>query len=141
MINYNYEVDFLLDNEVDYTKWIEAVIKSENKELNEINYIFCNDDYLLEINKQYLEHDYYTDIISFDYTEGDVVSGDIFISIERVKENAIDLNTPFDEELKRVIIHGVLHYCGYKDKSAKEEEMMRLKEDEKIKMFHVKHDI
>ncbi|MFK7049664.1 Endoribonuclease YbeY [Flavobacterium columnare] len=141
MINYNYEVDFLLDNEVDYTKWIEAVIKSENKELNEINYIFCNDDYLLEINKQYLEHDYYTDIISFDYTEEDVVSGDIFISIERVKENAIDLNTPFDEELKRVIIHGVLHYCGYKDKSAKEEEMMRLKEDEKIKMFHVKHDI
>ncbi|OWP84129.1 rRNA maturation RNase YbeY [Flavobacterium davisii] len=141
MINYNYEVDFLLDNEVDYTKWIEVVIKSENKELNEINYIFCNDDYLLEINKQYLEHDYYTDIISFDYTEGDVVSGDIFISIERVKENAIDLNTPFDEELKRVIIHGVLHYCGYKDKSAKEEEMMRLKEDEKIKMFHVKHDI
>ncbi|MFK7033142.1 rRNA maturation RNase YbeY [Flavobacterium oreochromis] len=140
MINYNYETNFLLSNEVDYTEWIKTVIESENKELNEINYIFCNDEYLLEINKQYLDHDYYTDIISFDYTENNLIAGDIFISIDRIKENAIDLGVSFDEELKRVIIHGVLHYCGYKDKTSSEEELMRLKEDEKIKMFHVKHN-
>ncbi|MFK7001486.1 rRNA maturation RNase YbeY [Flavobacterium oreochromis] len=140
MINYNYETNFLLSNEVDYTEWIKTVIESENKELNEINYIFCNDEYLLEINKQYLDHDYYTDVISFDYTENNLIAGDIFISIDRIKENAIDLGVSFDEELKRVIIHGVLHYCGYKDKTSSEEELMRLKEDEKIKMFHVKHN-
>ncbi|MFK7058683.1 rRNA maturation RNase YbeY [Flavobacterium oreochromis] len=140
MINYNYETNFLLSNEVDYTEWIKTVIESENKELSEINYIFCNDEYLLEINKQYLDHDYYTDVISFDYTENNLIAGDIFISIDRIKENAIDLGVSFDEELKRVIIHGVLHYCGYKDKTSSEEELMRLKEDEKIKMFHVKHN-
>ncbi|MBF6653800.1 rRNA maturation RNase YbeY [Flavobacterium columnare] len=140
MINYNYETNFLLENEIGYTEWIESVVKSEDKELNEINYIFCDDEYLLQINKQYLDHDYYTDVISFDYTEEGLIAGDIFISIDRVKENASSLGVSFEEELKRVIIHGVLHYCGYKDKSSEEEETMRLKEDEKIKMFHVKHD-
>ncbi|AEW86574.1 rRNA maturation RNase YbeY [Flavobacterium columnare] len=140
MINYNYETNFLLENEIGYTEWIESVVKSEDKELNEINYIFCDDEYLLQINKQYLDHDYYTDVISFDYTEEGLIAGDIFISIDRVKENASSLGVSFEEELKRVIIHGVLHYCGYKDKSSEEEKMMRLKEDEKIKMFHVKHD-
>ncbi|OOB83486.1 rRNA maturation RNase YbeY [Flavobacterium columnare] len=140
MINYNYETNFLLENEIGYTEWIESVVKSEDKELNEINYIFCDDEYLLQINKQYLDHDYYTDVISFDYTEEGLITGDIFISIDRVKENASSLGVSFEEELKRVIIHGVLHYCGYKDKSSEEEETMRLKEDEKIKMFHVKHD-
>lgn len=137
MINYNYETNFLLDNEIAYTEWIESVIESENKELNEINYIFCDDEYLLEINKQYLDHDYYTDVISFDYTEEGLIAGDIFISIDRVKENASNLGISFEEELKRVVIHGVLHYCGYKDKNPIEEEIMRSKEDEKIKMFHV----
>ncbi|AMA50526.1 MULTISPECIES: rRNA maturation RNase YbeY [Flavobacterium] len=140
MINYNYETNFLLDNEIAYTEWIESVIESENKELNEINYIFCDDEYLLEINKQYLDHDYYTDVISFDYTEEGLIAGDIFISIDRVKENASNLGISFEEELKRVVIHGVLHYCGYKDKNPIEEEIMRSKEDEKIKMFHVKHN-
>ncbi|MEB3801414.1 rRNA maturation RNase YbeY [Flavobacterium columnare] len=140
MINYNYETNFLLENEIGYTEWIESVVKSEDKELNEINYIFCDDEYLLQINKQYLDHDYYTDVISFDYTEEGLIAGDIFISIDRVKENASSLGISFEEELKRVIIHGVLHYCGYKDKSSEEEKTMRLKEDEKIKMFHVKHD-
>ncbi|PTD14053.1 rRNA maturation RNase YbeY [Flavobacterium columnare] len=140
MINYNYETNFLLENEIGYTEWIESVVKSEDKELNEINYIFCDDEYLLQINKQYLDHDYYTDVISFDYTEEGLIAGDIFISIDRVKENASSLGVSFEEELKRVIIHGVLHYCGYKDKSSEEEETMRLKEDEKIKMFHVKRD-
>ena len=139
MINYNYELDFTLENEELFSQWIENVIHSEEKYLGEISYIFCKDDYLLEINQQYLDHDTLTDIISFDYTEDDTVSGDIFISIERVRENASDLNVAFEEELKRVMIHGILHYCGYKDKSDSDEALMRSKEDEKIKMFHVKH--
>lgn len=139
MTSYNYELDFQLDNEENYSFWIENVVNSENKVLGEVNYIFCDDDYLLEINKQYLNHDYFTDIISFDYTEGNLISGDIFISIDRVKENASYFNVSFEDELKRVIIHGILHYCGYKDKSSAEAEMMRSKEEEKIKMFHVKH--
>ena len=139
MIDYNYESDFTLANEESFTLWIEEVILSEGKELGELTYIFCDDEYLLEINQQYLDHDDLTDIISFDYTEGDVISGDIFISTERVTDNAKDLNVSFEEELKRVIIHGVLHYCGYKDKSESDAALMRSKEDEKIQMFHVKH--
>lgn len=138
MISFNYECDFNIVNEDEFFVWIENVINSENKSLGEISYIFCDDEYLLEINKQYLNHDYYTDIISFDYTENEVVSGDIFISIDRVKENALDYGVSFDNELKRVIIHGILHFCGYKDKSQDEERMMRLKEEEKINLFHVK---
>ncbi len=138
MISFNYECDFNIVNEDEFFIWIENVINSENKSLGEISYIFCDDEYLLEINKQYLNHDYYTDIISFDYTENEVVSGDIFISIDRVKENALDYGVSFDNELKRVIIHGILHFCGYKDKSQDEERMMRLKEEEKINLFHVK---
>jgi len=138
MINYNYETEFALTNEDVYSEWIENVLASEGKSLGELSYIFCDDEYLLEINQQYLNHDTLTDIISFDYTEGDIVSGDVFISIERVQDNANDLNISFDEELKRVLIHGVLHYCGYKDKSESDEVVMRSKEDEKIKMFHVK---
>lgn len=139
MISYNYETDFLISNEEEYTSWIEKVIESEGKDLGELSYIFCDDEYLLEINQQYLDHDTLTDIISFDYTEGNLVSGDIFISVERVQDNANDFNVSFEEELKRVIIHGVLHYCGYKDKSESDELLMRSKEEEKIKMFHVKH--
>jgi rRNA maturation RNase YbeY len=139
MISFNYETDFLLDNETQFSDWISRVILSENKKDGDINYIFCDDEYILEINKQYLDHDYYTDIISFDYSVGNELNGDIFVSIERVKENATDFNATFDEELKRVIIHGILHYCGYKDKSEEDEALMRSKEDEKTKMFHVEH--
>lgn len=139
MISFNYETDFLLDNETQFSDWISRVILSENKKEGDINYIFCDDEYILEINKQYLDHDYYTDIISFDYSVGNELNGDIFVSIERVKENATDFNATFDEELKRVIIHGILHYCGYKDKSEEDEALMRSKEDEKTKMFHVEH--
>ncbi|MGV9002567.1 rRNA maturation RNase YbeY [Flavobacterium sp.] len=138
MINFNYELPYHLDNEERYSHWIEKVILSERKEIGEISFIFCDDEYLLSINKQYLAHDYYTDVISFDYTEGSLISGDVFISIERVRENAMEYNVGFDDELKRVIIHGILHYCGYMDKSASEEKLMRFKEEEKIKLFHVK---
>ena len=137
MISFNYESDFSLEQEEVYTSWIETIVESENKILGEISYIFCDDEYLHSINMQYLNHDTLTDIISFDYTEGDIISGDIFVSIERVEDNAKDFNVSFDEELKRVLAHGVLHYCGYKDKSDEDALLMRTKEEEKIKLFHV----
>lgn len=137
MINFNYETDFNLDNEVAVAAWLTNVITSEDKKEGEINYIFCDDEYLLKINLEYLNHDTLTDIISFDYSMGNEIHGDIFISVERVKENASDFNVSFEDELKRVLVHGVLHYCGYKDKSEEDELMMRSKEDEKLALFHV----
>ncbi|WP_264566045.1 rRNA maturation RNase YbeY [Flavobacterium sp. N3904] len=137
MINFNYESDFILENEEAISSWLSNVILSENKTEGEISYIFCNDEYLHKINLEYLNHDTLTDIISFDYTMGNEISGDVFVSIERVLDNAKDYNTLFDEELKRVLVHGVLHYCGYKDKTEKDEALMRSKEDEKLAMFHV----
>jgi len=137
MINFNYEFEFTLENEEAIVAWLSAVIVSENKSEGEISYIFCDDEYLHKINLEYLNHDTLTDIISFDYTMGNEISGDIFVSIERVLDNAKDYNTLFEDELKRVLVHGILHYCGYKDKSEEDELLMRSKEDEKIKMFHV----
>jgi rRNA maturation RNase YbeY len=140
MISFNYEFDFELPNEDEISNWLSYVILSENKKEGDVNYIFCDDDYLVEINQQYLAHDTLTDIISFDYSVGNELHGDIFISIERVRENAQDFKVSFEEELKRVMVHGILHYCGYKDKSAEDEIMMREKENEKIKLFHVKQN-
>jgi probable rRNA maturation factor len=140
MISFNYELDFQLDDETLYSAWLSKVISSEIKNEGEINYIFCDDEYLLEINQQYLDHDTLTDIISFDYSVGNELHGDIFISIERVRENAEDFKVSFEEELMRVMVHGILHYCGYKDKSDKDEVIMRQKEEEKMKLFHVKHN-
>ena len=140
MISFNYELDFKLEDEILYSDWISKVISSEMKDEGEINYIFCNDDYLIGLNQQYLDHDTLTDIISFDYSIGNELHGDIFISVQRVRENASDFNVTFEEELKRVLVHGILHYCGYKDKSEEDEKLMRQKEDGKMKMFHVKHN-
>jgi probable rRNA maturation factor len=137
MINYNYESDFELPNEIEVSKWLSKVILSENKSEGEINYIFCDDEYLLQINKQYLNHDTLTDVISFDYSLGNELSGDIFISTERVQDNANDYKVTFTEELNRVMVHGVLHYCGFKDKTEEDVLFMRNKEEEKLKMFHV----
>ncbi len=139
MINFNYESTFTLDKEDSYAAWLSAVIVSENKKEGEINYIFCDDEYLHKINLEYLNHDTLTDIISFDYSVGNELNGDIFISIERVQDNANDFEVTFEQELKRVLAHGILHYCGYKDKSDSESLLMRKKEDEKIVMFHVEH--
>jgi rRNA maturation RNase YbeY len=139
MISFNYENDFELINEEQLSNWISRVIASEEKKEGEISYIFCDDDYLLNLNEQYLNHDTLTDIISFDYSMGNEIHGDIFISTERVKDNATDFKVSFEEELKRVMVHGVLHYCGFKDKTEEDEALMRSKEDEKIKMFHVEH--
>lgn len=137
LINFYSENDFILGDTDAYSSWIKKVIISEDRKLGEISYIFCDDDYLLKLNKQYLDHDTLTDIISFDYCVGKIVQGEIYISTERVKENSEDFNVSFTEELRRVIIHGVLHLCGYKDKSIEEENLMRRKEDEKLKLFHV----
>ncbi|WP_347051386.1 rRNA maturation RNase YbeY [Flavobacterium olei] len=137
MINFNYETDFTLGDEQAFSDWLSAVIESENKSEGEINYIFCDDEYLHKINVEYLDHDTLTDIISFDYSVGNELNGDIFVSIERVADNAKDFNVSFAEELKRVLSHGILHYCGYKDKTEEEAQLMRSKEEEKMKMFHV----
>lgn len=134
MINYFFETDFKLKNENDLKTWILNSLDIEGKELGELNYIFCDDEYLLEKNIKYLKHNTLTDIISFDYTQGNVVSGDIFISIERVKENAFNFNIDFNKELNRVMIHGILHYCGYKDKSEEDKREMRSKEDKYLSL-------
>ncbi|MFO8146760.1 MAG: rRNA maturation RNase YbeY [Bacteroidota bacterium] len=136
-INFYSENEFQFEQEESYESWIQRVIESEGKKLEEISYIFCDDYYLLDINIKYLDHDTYTDIISFDYSVGNILQGDIYISTERVEENAREFNVSFEEELRRVIIHGVLHLCGYKDKSDEESTLMRLKEEEKLKLFHV----
>lgn len=137
MISFNYETNFELSNESHYEEWLSNVIESEGKTEGEINYIFCDDDYLLQKNIEFLDHDTLTDIISFDYTMGNLLNGDIFISVERVKDNAADFNVTFDEELRRVMAHGILHYCGYKDKSEEDSVVMREKENEKLLLFHV----
>ncbi|TRZ46059.1 rRNA maturation RNase YbeY [Robertkochia solimangrovi] len=140
MIEFNFEIDFTLNNPLTHKEWIDKVILSEECLTGEINYIFCDDEYLYNINTEFLDHDTYTDIISFDYTEGNIISGDIFISVDRVKENALTYQTSFENELRRVMIHGILHYCGYKDKSTEESQLMREKEDEKLLLFHVEQN-
>ena len=137
MIDFNYESDFKLANEDAISSWISNVILSENKKEGDINYIFCDDDYLHKINLEHLQHDNLTDIISFDYSVGNELHGDIFISVERVADNASDFKVSFGEELRRVMVHGVLHYCGYKDKTEEDAVLMRSKEEEKLVMFHV----
>jgi len=137
IINFYSENDFEFQEEKSFDTWIRKVISSEEKQLGEINYIFCDDHYLYKINLKFLDHDTYTDIISFDNSEGDELNGDIFISTDRVTENAKEYNVDFSEELKRVMIHGILHLCGYGDKTESEAALMRQKEDEKIALFHV----
>ncbi|MEY8849477.1 rRNA maturation RNase YbeY [Psychroserpens sp. XS_ASV72] len=135
MINFNYETAFELLNEDLFSSWISSVIDQEGFKEGDINYIFCDDDYLHDINLKYLNHDTLTDIISFDYSVGKSLHGDIFLSVERVADNANDFGVEFIQELKRVMIHGVLHYCGYKDKTDDEKALMRQKEDFYINQF------
>lgn len=126
--------DFTLFNKKDVSAWISEVITSEGFEEGEITYVFCDDAYLHSLNVKFLEHDTLTDIISFDYSLGKQINGEIYISIERVKENAEEFNASFTEELHRVIIHGILHYCGYKDKSETEAKEMRKREDKALSL-------
>ena len=129
MINFNYETEFFLSSEKTISNWILNVISSEGFKLEAINYVFCDDEYLHKLNVEFLSHDTLTDIISFDYSVGKIIQGDIFISIERVTDNAKDFGVSFNEELNRVLVHGVLHYCGYKDKTDSEAKVMRSKEN------------
>ena len=116
--------------------WLKEVILFESKRVGEISFIFCSDEYLLDVNRKYLDHDYYTDVITFDYVEGEMVSGDIFISLDRVSENARNLNLSFLEELDRIMVHGVLHLLGYKDKSKKDKILMTEREDYFLKLLN-----
>ncbi|MFD2529791.1 rRNA maturation RNase YbeY [Polaribacter marinaquae] len=133
MITFNYETNFKLDNESSTENWIQTIIDKHNCELGEINYIFCDDNYLHKLNVQFLQHDTLTDIISFDNSLGKLINGDIYISIERVEDNAKDFKVSFTEELHRVIIHGVLHYIGFKDKTEADQNEMTLQENLALK--------
>ena len=128
-IFFNSECNFTLSNRNSRAKWIADSILNENKEVGDLNFVFCTDEYLLEKNIQFLNHETYTDIITFDYCEGCVISGDIFISIERVTENANTFRVDFEDELDRVLIHGILHLAGYQDKSQEDAKTMQEKED------------
>lgn len=115
--------------DTNYKQWLEDLILSEGKKLGEINYIFCDDEYLLKINQDYLQHDYYTDIITFDYVKGKTISAEIFVSLQRISDNASTLSRDYEDELRRVLAHGILHLIGYKDKTEEEEKEMRRMED------------
>ena len=121
----------------DTSNWIKQVAQNHGKTVGDIAYIFCDDEKILEVNRQYLQHDYYTDIITFDYTEGDRISGDIFISLDTVRTNAAKFaNDSYEQELQRVIIHGILHLCGINDKGPGEREVMEQHENEALNMIH-----
>jgi rRNA maturation RNase YbeY len=117
------------------SNWIKAVAATYNKKVGDIGYIFCSDEKILEVNKEYLQHDYYTDIITFDYTESNTISGDIFISLDTVKSNSEQFRTNYNNELLRVVIHGVLHLCGINDKTPKERAYMTQCENEALKLL------
>ena len=129
MIEFNYETDFKIEDEHRLENWIKTIVADKGFEIGEINYIFCDDSYLLKLNIEFLQHDTLTDIISFDNTMGKLISGDIFISVERVSDNAKDFKVSFDDELHRVMIHGVLHYLGFKDKNEEDKKEMRRQEN------------
>lgn len=138
-ITFSFECKYTLKSRREIKTWVKQIIESRGKKLGSISYIFCDDEYLLQINKQYLCHDYYTDIITFDYTEGDTVSGDMFISVERVEDNARQMGLPKQEELMRVVIHGILHLLGLKDKTEREAKQMRKAESECLEILRQMH--
>ncbi len=131
----NQSISFKLKEKTKLKSWIKIITEKEKHILGDINYIFCSDDELLEINQKHLNHNTFTDIITFDYTEAKKINSDIFISIDRVAENAEKFKVSFDDELHRVMIHGILHLCGYKDKTKADAELMRKKENASLKLF------
>ena len=138
MLDVNYLEGFSFDFDVKRVEgWLEETAKSEGKSLGDLTLIFCSDTYLLQMNNEHLDHDYFTDIITFDYSEEDIISGDLFISIDRVKDNARSEEVDWNTELLRVVVHGVLHLIGYKDKTEEEFQEMKSKEDEKLLLLPV----
>tara|TARA_B110000305_G_scaffold67226_1_gene75319 strand:+ start:254 stop:667 length:414 start_codon:yes stop_codon:yes gene_type:complete len=136
MITFNYETDFILEEEIVIEKWLNAVILSHNCEEGDVNIIFCDDAYLHKLNVEFLQHDTLTDIISFDNSLGKLINGDIFISTERVADNARDYKVSFLEELQRVMVHGVLHYIGFKDKKAEDQKEMTRQENKALSLLN-----
>lgn len=135
MIRYFCEdIRFTYKNKLANNRWLKMVAGSEIRKIGDINVIFCSDNYILDVNMKYLQHDYFTDIITFDYCEGKVLSGDLFISVESVRENSIEFGTDFEEELHRVIVHGVLHLIGYDDHTEEDKKVMRQKENYYLQM-------
>ncbi|MCD8236491.1 MAG: rRNA maturation RNase YbeY [Prevotellaceae bacterium] len=138
MITYNCEgISMPKIKKRDTNAWIKSVAESYGKKVGDIAYIFCDDEKILEVNRQYLQHDYYTDIITFDYCEGNVISGDLFISLDTVRSNSEEQNTTYEEELHRVIIHGILHLCGINDKGPGEREVMEAAENKALSMIQL----
>lgn len=137
MISFHSEVPFEIADANSTASWLSAVISKEDYNEGEISIVFCDDEFLHKLNVEFLDHDTLTDVISFDYSMGKEIHGEIFISIERVQENAKEFDQPFETELSRVMVHGVLHYCGYKDKSASDESLMRIKEEFYLKQLAV----
>lgn len=135
MIQFFFENIDEINIDPDVNKWLENIIMSEEKKVGEITYVFCDDDYLLKINQDYLKHDYYTDIITFDYVKGKTISADIFVSLPRILENTQLHSKDFKNEFHRVLAHGILHLCGYKDKTQEEILLMREKEDFYLSLF------
>ncbi|MEJ6674517.1 MAG: rRNA maturation RNase YbeY [Flavobacteriales bacterium] len=136
MITFNYETDFILEEEIVIEKWLHAVILSHNCEEGDVNIIFCDDAYLHKLNVEFLQHDTLTDIISFDNSLGKLINGDVFISTERVADNARDYKVSFLEELQRVMVHGVLHYIGFKDKKAEDQKEMTRQENKALSLLN-----
>ena len=135
MIRYFCEdIKFTYKNKLANNRWLKMVAGSEIRKIGDINVIFCSDNYILDVNMKYLQHDYFTDIITFDYCEGEVLSGDLFISVDSVRENSIEFGTDFEEELHRVIVHGVLHLIGYDDHTEEDKKVMRQKENYYLQM-------
>jgi len=139
MIEFYSESAFRLKDQKDHSVWLDKVCRMEGRDLVELCIVFTSDTRLLELNREYRKHDYFTDILTFDYSDESGIAGDIFISLDRVRENAEAFGESFDEEIKRVMVHGVLHLLGYKDEFQKEKNCMRKKENDYIKMFHVEH--
>lgn len=138
MIEFFYQTDFELSDQEDISNWIQSVITSYGFDLGSVSYIFCDDSYLLKLNQEFLNHDTFTDILSFDYTADKIIEGEIYISVERVRENSDNYGVEFLEELRRVIIHGILHFCGFSDESPEDRDKMRELEDRALAQFHQK---
>ena len=136
---FNEDVDYKLSQKAAAKKWLTAQAKAEGHDMGDLNYVFCSDEYVLQVNRDHLNHDYYTDIITFDNREfeDDPIEGDIFISVDRVADNAAQLGVSAEQEMRRVLAHGLLHLCGYGDKTEADQAVMRSKEDEWLAVFNV----
>lgn len=132
MIHFHFETDAPAFNQTQTIRWLKKVCALHKKSLGEIHYVICSDERILEINRRFLQHDYYTDVITFDYSQGERIAGDIYLSVETIQSNAAERNLLFEQEWNRVLVHGVLHLCGYSDKSPQDEQKMRQLENEAL---------